>query len=77
LPKIDSDDLSREACNGIIVEAEKLTHDLTLHYGLLSYDSKDEAEYIEKAEKLTLGIMKLDDFELQDFFGIIHRIKKS
>jgi hypothetical protein len=43
----------------------------------LSYDSKDEAEYIEKAEKLTLGIMKLDDFELQDFFGIIHRIKKS
>jgi hypothetical protein len=65
---MDTDDLSREAYKGIIIESEKISHDLTLHYGLLSYDSKDETEYIEKAEKLTRGIMKFDNFELQDFF---------
>ena len=52
---MDTDDLSREAYNGILIEAEKLTHDLTLHYGLLSYDCKNESEYIDKAKKLTLG----------------------
>ena len=50
---MDTDDLSREAYDGILIEAEKLTHDLTLHYGLLSYSYNNEAEYIEKAEKLT------------------------
>lgn len=43
---MDTDDLSRESYDGILVEAEKLTHDLTLHYGLLSYNCKDETEYI-------------------------------
>jgi len=38
---MDTDDLSKEAYNGIIIEAEKLTHDLTLHYGLLSNDSEN------------------------------------
>jgi len=65
---MDTDDLSKEAYNGIIIEAEKLTHDLTLHYGLLSYDSENETEYIDKAEILTKEIMKLDNHELDDLF---------
>ncbi len=65
---MDTDDLSREAYDGILIEAEKLTHDLTLHYGLLSYDCKNETEYIEKAEKLTREIMEAKDYELDDLF---------
>lgn len=65
---MDTDDLSREAYNGIIIESERLTHDLTLHFGLLSYDCKNETEYIDKAEKLTREILELEDYELNDLF---------
>lgn len=65
---MDTDDLSRESYLGILVEAEKLTHDFTLHYGLLSYDCKNESEYIDEAEKLTKEIMQADDSELDDLF---------
>ena len=65
---MDTDDLSRESYDGILVEAEKLTHDLTLHYGLLSYNCKDETEYIYKADKLTRKILQADDYELDDLF---------
>lgn len=65
---MDTDDLSKESYEGILVEAEKLTHDLTLHYGVLSYDCKDETEYIDEAEKLTREIMQADDVDLDDLF---------
>jgi len=65
---MDTDDLSREAYDGILIEAEKLTHDLTLHYGVLSSDCKNETEYIDKAEKLTSEIMQAKDWELDDLF---------
>ena len=65
---MDTDDLPRESYDGILVEAEKLTHDLTLHYGLLSYNCKDETEYIYKADKLTRKILQADDYELDDLF---------
>lgn len=65
---MDTDDLSRESYDGILVEAEKLTHDLTLHFGLLSYDCNDETEYFDKADKLTREIMQADDYELDDLF---------
>jgi hypothetical protein len=65
---MDTDDLSREAYDGILMEAEKLTHSLTLHYGLLSYDCKDETEYLDKADKLTREIIQANDYELDDLF---------
>ncbi|HKI43714.1 MAG TPA: hypothetical protein VKA08_00150 [Balneolales bacterium] len=65
---MDTDDLSTEAYDGILIEAEKLTHDLTLHFGLLSGDCKNETEYIDKAEKMTREIMRVDDWELDDLF---------
>lgn len=65
---MDTDDLSREAYVGILIEAEKLTHDLTLHYGLLSYDCENEIEYLEKAAKLTKEMMEIKGHELDDLF---------
>jgi hypothetical protein len=65
---MDTDDLSTEAYKGILIEAEKLTHDLTLHYGLLSYDCENEAEYLKKAAKLTKKILEAKDYELDDLF---------
>jgi hypothetical protein len=65
---MDTDDLSREAYDGILIQAERLTHDLTLHYGVLSGDCKNEAEYLKKAEKMTREIMKADDWEIDDLF---------
>ncbi len=65
---MDTDDLSRESYEGILIEAEKLTHDLTLHYGVLSSDCKNETEYIDEAAKLTRELMNVEDWELDDLF---------
>lgn len=65
---MDTDELSREAYNGILIEAEKLTHGLTLHYGVLSYDCENESEYIDMAEELTREILQADEYELDDLF---------
>ena len=65
---MDTHDLSREAYNGILLEAEKLTHDLTLHYGVLSGACEDEPDYIDKALEMTNEIMQADDWELDDLF---------
>ena len=65
---MDTDELSREAYAGILIEAEMLTHDLTLRYGILSYRCNNEAEYIDKAEKLTRNLLKAKDYELDDLF---------
>ena len=67
--QMDTDDLSIESYEGILIEAEKLTHDLTLHFGVLSGDCKNETEYIDKADKLTRGIMQADNYELDDLLG--------
>ena len=65
---MDTDDLSREAYNGILIEAERLSHDLTLSFGILAGSCKNEAEYLEKAEKLTREIMLAEDWEIEDLF---------
>jgi len=65
---MDTDDLSREAYIGILTEAENLTHDLTIHFGVLSNRCETETEYIRNAKKLTKEIMKMKDYELDDFF---------
>ena len=67
---MDTDDLSREVYDAIIVEAEKLTHDLTLHFGVLSSNCKDESEYLDKSKQLAVDILQLDNCELEDLlFG--------
>jgi len=65
---MDTDDLSEEAYVAIIIEAEKLTHDLTLHFGVLSSDCEDETEYIQKSRELAENLLQLNDFDLEDIF---------
>ena len=66
----DSDDLSKEAYEAIIVEAERFSHDLTLHFGVLSSRCRDELEFIDQSKKLAEEILVLDDYEIEDlFFG--------
>lgn len=67
---MDTDNLSNEAYEGIIIEAEKFDHDLTLRFGVLASHCKDEEEYLNKALDLITDIRSLDEDELTDlFFG--------
>ena len=54
----------------ILMEAERFNHNLTLQLGVLSYDCKNEQEFIEKAEQLLYDLKEADPEELIDvFFG--------
>ena len=67
---MDTDDLSRETYKAIIIEAERFSHDLTLHFGVLSSRCQDELEFIERSRKLAENILVLNDYEIEDlFFG--------
>jgi hypothetical protein len=67
---MDTDDLSKETYKAIIVEAEKFHHDLTLRFGLLSYQCKDENEFVDKSIKLIGVLQYLDSAYLEYiFFG--------
>lgn len=67
---MDTDDLSDKTYNAIMREAENFNHDLTLQFGLLSYQCKNEDEFIIKSVKLIRRILKYDKEEIEDvFFG--------
>ena len=69
---MDTDDLSLPTYNGIIIEAEKFNHDLTLQFGLLASECEDDDDYLNQAEEMINDWLKTDDFEvLMDdiFFG--------
>ena len=65
---MDTDDLSTEAYEGIIIEAEKFHHDLTLQFGVLASSCEDEKEYFKMAKKLIKKIMSLHQSDLSDIF---------
>ena len=67
---MDTDDLSNEAYEGIILEAEKFNHDLTLRFGVLAKDCEDEEDYFKQAVELIDELRKVDEDELEwIFFG--------
>ena len=67
---MDTDDLSRETYLAIISEAEKFNHDLTLQFGLLSGDCRDEQEFIDKSTQLINELKIADSGDLDNvFFG--------
>ena len=73
---MDTDDLSRETYRAILIEAEKFNHDLTLRFGVLAGQCKDEHDYIENAIKIIDYLRKADKRELSDiFFGDIPDLK--
>lgn len=67
---MDTDDLSEKTRVAILWEAEKFNHDLTLQFGLLSYECSNEEEYIKESLKLIRELKKCDMHDLDDiFFG--------
>jgi len=69
---MDTDNLSIPTYKGILTEAEKFNHDLTLQFGVLASNCKDDDQYLCKAEALIKKWLKEDDmFFLIDniFFG--------
>ena len=67
---MDTGDLSEDVYYAIMVEAERFNHDLTLQFGLLSYECKDEDVFLEKSKKLIYEMKKYNEIDLDDmFFG--------
>jgi hypothetical protein len=69
---MDTDNLSIPTYKGIITEAEKFNHDLTLQFGVLASSCKDDDDYLNQAEALIKDWLRVDDFEdiIDDiFFG--------
>ena len=67
---MDTGDLSDKTYHAIIVEAERFNHALTLQFGLLSYECKDEKEFIEKSKNLVKELQETDETTIADmFFG--------
>jgi hypothetical protein len=49
---MDTDELSNETYKAILITSEKFNHNLTLQFGLLSYDCTDDNDYLKKANQL-------------------------
>ena len=65
---MDTDDLSIAAYKGIIIEAEKFNHDLTLQFGLISYDCLTEDEFLAKTIMLIEEFKTYNSEDLPDIF---------
>jgi hypothetical protein len=67
---MDTDELSKETYEGVIVAAEDFDHNLTLQFGLIAQDCKNEKEYLDEAKAVIKNIRKMKDWHLEDiFFG--------
>jgi hypothetical protein len=65
---MDTDELSTEAYQGILIEAENFHHDLTLEFGLLAASCEDETDYLSKAKQLIKALKRLNNSNLSDIF---------
>jgi len=74
---MDTDELSDESYQGIIIEAEKFHHDLTLHFGILSTRCINEVEYIQSALDLIRTFKSAKQRDYPDIFFDINPTKKS
>lgn len=53
-----------------MIEAERFDHNLTLQFGLLSYECANETIFIEKSVELIHELMTYEEEEIDDlFFG--------
>jgi len=69
---MDTDNLSNEAYKAVIVTAEMFNHDLTLHFGCLAMNCKNEEEYLSESEQFIKECLEYKDIDiLMDdlFFG--------
>ena len=68
---MDTDDLSNETYKAIISTSAKFHEDLTLQFGLLSYECNTDNEFLDKSESLInnwLQNIDLDELILNIFF---------
>lgn len=61
---MDTDDLSIPTYKGIITEAERFNHDLTLQFGSLASECSDDDDYLNKAEAIIKEWLEGDDFDV-------------
>lgn len=69
---MDTDDLSIPTYNGIILETEKFNHDLTLQFGVLASNCKNDDDYLNQIEGMVkewLGDSNFDVVANEIFFG--------
>lgn len=69
---MDTDNLSTPTYKGIIGEAEIFNHDLTLQFGVLASDCKDDDDYLNQAEAMIKEWLADEDFDViadDIFFG--------
>lgn len=67
---IDTDDLTDETYNAILGESERFDENLTLQFGLLSYQCENEEEFISASEKIIRKMLKYNLETIDDlFFG--------
>ena len=67
---MDTGDLSDNTYKAIMIEAERFDHNLTLQFGLLSYQCKDETDFIKKSKQLIKQMLKYNMADIDDmFFG--------
>ena len=59
---MDTDDLSIPTYDGILGEAGKFHRDLTLQFGLLATQCKDDDDYLNKAEEFAIELIHEKDF---------------
>jgi hypothetical protein len=70
---MDTDDLSEKAYKGVMLEAEKFNHDLTLQFGLRSEDCLDEDEFLENITELIDEFKTYKAEDLPDIFLTTYR----
>lgn len=67
---IATGDLTDATYKAIMIEAERFDHNLTLQFGLLSYECENEKYFIKKSEKLIKQMLKYSMADIDDvFFG--------
>jgi hypothetical protein len=76
---MDTDYLSIPTYDGVLMEAEKFSHDLTIEFGVLASDCKDDDDYLNQAEELVREWLSCDDFSLvvEEVFGFDHIDEKK
>ena len=65
---MDTDNLSNEAYDAIIREAECFTHNLTLRFAVVAADCRTEEEYLNEISEMIAELRVADADDLYDFF---------
>lgn len=74
---IDTGDLTDKTYQAIMIEAERFNDNLTLYFGLLSDECKDEADFIKKSKQLIKQMLKYNIANIDDMFFGEPPIKKD